>query len=101
MGCDGGYYPVRLDPCPVCKVRQGFMAQSWRSYQGLACSEECAIAASAAIDRVRQSPIYKAAQRRKRDAEQAIATMEWNAVRRTGPGVKNVDAEQTPSAKEE
>ncbi len=76
-----GYTSYQRAPCPVCgKVGGAFMGKSAWSYGGLACSDTCGEAASAAIDQVRNSPPYEKALERRRKAEETLARLESKAI---------------------
>jgi hypothetical protein len=69
-------------PCPVCARPQGaFMGNSQWSWRGMACSDACGEAASAAVNKVRASREYKDEATRMRIAEQSMVQMEASAVK--------------------
>ncbi|WP_143029445.1 hypothetical protein [Bradyrhizobium brasilense] len=57
------------------------MGRTAWSFGGLACSDACGEAASAAIDRVRQSTAYQDALRQKQIADSAMSEMMREAVK--------------------
>lgn len=71
----------RVGPCPVCGKSEGtFMGKSTWSWGGMACSDACGEAASAAIDQVCASESYRKALAKLRGAEEKVARLKIKAV---------------------
>jgi hypothetical protein len=85
MGSEG-YARFRNADCPVCGAEQGawMSSSAWQPFSGLACDDECGLAAQAALLELHETERFRRIQDRIWRAQSQIAEMEQRAIKSAG-----------------